>query len=970
MTWSSVRNAILFYDPEDPLRAWSLNPDLANVRKFSDPSHEGLIISYLSELYVKSPLNAALLLEKGVNSSGNIRISEYEPPNVAGAASGGGGYVGYMALNLPNIDKIYYINNKGVFVKEIPALTIIHELGHLIDGKSDPSPVGFGVGNYDYTGDALKFQNRVAEDMYEVNNIQTSYRGSLMDYDLRYQNFILKASYTEFNIIDVAVIGDEDVISKQLILDRPDTVDHSSRTTPSRDLLFGLGGKDTLLSGAGVDYVYGGSGDDVIDGGEDSIVGGNGDDRLVGGGVQGLSPSMLFDGGDTLDGGAGDDTISGGDGADILYGRQGSDTLAGDGGNDTISGGGGSDTLNGGDGDDRLLVEGAAGVLRGEGGHDTLTSDWSGGTLEGGSGDDLLVIRGDYGLLIGGTGNDIIDITGGPGQSGQYNTPVYNTMVFRAGDGHDTYLGPGVRADGEEYRPIHWTDIRFEGLNRADVRILWVLGGTDVVVEVIATGDYIFISGSGYLGGSGAPGSAGHTVGLGPNFIFNDGTFTEIQGVLVASVEAYRPAGVNTPIDGTPGADTLSDKVGNDTIVAGAGDDLILASIHGGGGLNRINGGAGADTLSATADQQVIRFSSLESIEVVTADGHLGVVLAGSAENNLIDLSAMAVLGLERVTGGGGQDTIVGSADADRLAGGSDEDSISAGAGNDVIFSGYQSGADWVDGGSGQDSIVAADSWMAIELHSIIGIEVISSGGLANVSVAGSSGNDLLDFSLVTLVGIVEIDAGAGNDTIAGSAGSDTINGAVGNDLVEGGAGDDVLDGGEGIDTASYVGAASGVTVSLAIGTTQLTGGAGADTLLNIENLVGSVFGDGLTGTAGANTLDGGGGDDTLTGGAGADSLTGGAGVDTAAFSGTVADYTVAVGAGSVTVTHTVTGDVDTLTNIERLSFSDQSVTLGGGQTLTGTVGPDVLGGGATADLLNGGAGDDVLYGGAGADTL
>jgi Ca2+-binding RTX toxin-like protein len=50
--------------------------------------------------------------------------------------------------------------------------------------------------------------------------------------------------------------------------------------------------------------------------------------------------------------------------------------------------------------------------------------------------------------------------------------------------------------------------------------------------------------------------------------------------------------------------------------------------------------------------------------------------------------------------------------------------------------------------------------------------------------------------------------------------------------------------------------------------------------LAGLENLIGSAFGDELTGDGGANRIEGGAGVDTLIGGGGGDTLLGGAGVD------------------------------------------------------------------------------------------
>jgi len=79
-----------------------------------------------------------------------------------------------------------------------------------------------------------------------------------------------------------------------------------------------------------------------------------------------------------------------------------------------------------------------------------------------------------------------------------------------------------------------------------------------------------------------------------------------------------------------------------------------------------------------------------------------------------------------------------------------------------------------------------------------------------------------------------------------------------------------------------------------------------------IEAVTGSSFGDVITG----NTAD-----NSISGGLGNDTLNGGAGTDTAQFSGAYRDYRFTVNSGSVTV---VGADgTDTLTNFERLSFTD-----------------------------------------------
>ena len=236
-------------------------------------------------------------------------------------------------------------------------------------------------------------------------------------------------------------------------------------------------------------------------------------------------------------------------------------------------------------------------------------------------------------------------------------------------------------------------------------------------------------------------------------------------------------------------------------------------------------------------------------------------------------------------------------------------------------------------------------------------------------------------------------------DSLAGLGGNDHLIGHGGDDTLYGGAGNDSLDGGAGQDTASYLSAPSGVVVSLAAAGPQSTGGDGVDTLVSIENLTGSAFGDDLSGDGVANVLHGGGGGDTLRGQAGDDSIFGEAGNDY--IEGGDDNDVIDGGAGFnvaayATAGHFVVVDLamqgqwqdtqgagnDLITNVENLIGSDFNDNLtGDGQdnviyggngddTLYGKGGNDNLFGGAGNDYIDGGSGDDSLAGNSGADAF
>jgi hypothetical protein len=211
------------------------------------------------------------------------------------------------------------------------------------------------------------------------------------------------------------------------------------------------------------------------------------------------------------------------------------------------------------------------------------------------------------------------------------------------------------------------------------------------------------------------------------------------------------------------------------------------------------------------------------------------------------------------------------------------------------------------------------------------------------------------------------VDGGGGDDLICGDDGNDTLKGGVGNDVLDGGAGDtDLLSGGPGDDQlqggagtldAAFFGAAPGaVDADLRTGTAT---GEGADSLAGIESLVGSGFGDRLTGNDGVNALFGLGGNDQLDGRGGTDLV---GFLAPSGPTGVVATLTSAMGEGT-----------DSLRNDEGLVGSRLADVLIGDERpniLIGQEGNDRLRGGRGSDMLYGGPGRDVLEGGGDADKL
>ncbi len=403
--------------------------------------------------------------------------------------------------------------------------------------------------------------------------------------------------------------------------------------------------------------------------------------------------------------------------------------------------------------------------------------------------------------------------------------------------------------------------------------------------------------------------------------------------------ETLTGSATDDTIDGLAGNDTLNGLAGNDALNGGDGDDVLA----GGSGNDTLAGGAGTDTVS---------------YGLTTNDGgtkqptDLGVTVnlqTGTATDNWGDTDTLT--SIEYIVGSALDDTLIGGNPANgsgttdgfegyRPLGGND--TINGGTGFDrvdystsplavVVTLGGLSNGTASDGFGGTDTLINVEEVRASALNDTLtgsdsGIYESFEGRAGNDTIDGKGGTDRASYDTspaainVNLTTGIAQDGWVGTDTllnieeVRGSAFNDVIIGNAGNNAIEGRNGDDTLDGGAGSDTLRYDSASGNVIVNLALGNT--TGAAGNDTFVNFEHIRGSAFADTLTGDSQNNGLRGNAGDDVIDGAAGADA---------SIYINPRSGYTVTKTSTGFTVASTAEGS-DTLSNIERLYFSDERV--------------------------------------------
>jgi Ca2+-binding RTX toxin-like protein len=490
---------------------------------------------------------------------------------------------------------------------------------------------------------------------------------------------------------------------------------------------------------------------------------------------------------------------------------------------------------------------------------------------------DVLTGTGRGETFAGTTGSDVLN--GGPAAFNTLNYASFTTPinVTLTGVGSGTVVKNGGAQGTDSYTNFH-SIVTGSGADRFD-----------------ATGLTLFT----FYGGS-LQGNGGNDTYIGGFTVGNDGSSG--ANAVVAYAGGTAAANINlatgTASDGLGGTDTLTNirrlaltSNHNDSVTGSAFSDQVSSS---GNGNRNIDLGAGTgDRWTMGSNTRDVFFGqAITRAEVELGTGTSGGEFTGVARKYLFTggvwtLTGTDILrGVEQAAGGIGADSLVGSDANNSFFGGEGNDTINGGLGVDLVFYDSFTGQSYLSERGVTVNLTtgtATDSWGFTD--TLISIEN---------TYGTQQADDLTGISI------------AGTRTI--------LRGLTGNDILRAPTVDTLV-------TADYRGDRGAVTVNLGTGTAT-DGWGDTDRLVNIQSVIGSRFGDALTGGARNDHLEGAAGDDTLTGGAG---------TDIAIFTGALANYTITRNSvtNALTVADNTAGrdGADLLAmDIETLRFSDGDV--------------------------------------------
>ena len=396
----------------------------------------------------------------------------------------------------------------------------------------------------------------------------------------------------------------------------------------------------------------------------------------------------------------------------------------------------------------------------------------------------------------------------------------------------------------------------------------------------------------------------------------------------------------NTAAGGTGLARDRADALNLTNLdLASVGVDVIY------GGVNAVMGSMFGDTLLGSGNNE--QFIGLAGDDFINGRGGFDIAQYNNMTHTTGGISVDFTLGIVTGDASNGVDTLRGFegvqgtnfADSFDATGFGNSDHLNA-----MLFNVGNNGTyNQFEGLAGNDSIIGNGNTRVIYFNAEAAVTVDLEDGTADGDT--SVGHD--EFSGVNGVG--------GSDFADTLRGSNNAPGTI--EQFDARGGNDTIDGRGGFDQAIYSNdpdVTTGITVNMFAGTVDGGDSVGHDTLVSIESVIGSRFGDiyNAVNFVGFNEFQGLGGNDQITGN-GHTQL----GYYNAT-SGVTVDMKLGTADGDISVGH------DTFDGVNQVRGSNF------GDSFTGDDDNNIFDGLGGDDRLDGSGGDDDLHGGAGADTF
>ena len=786
--------------------------------------------------------------------------------------SDSGGYAYYPDASSRGSDVFLNINSYNTTLADgtYGALTLIHEIGHAL-GLKHPFSTAQAGGDVADSPYLTGVEDATAWTVMSYNYLPSQYYLQYSPLDIAALQYLYGPSKTARTGNDTYQISS---LSSNFIWDGAgtDVIDVGSATqtatiylTPGYQGYLGPAKAEKVTTAGQITVNFG----TVIE----NLIGSNYNDKLYGNEV-----------GNKIEGGSGSDSIEGWNGADSLIGGTGNDSIDGGAGDDALEGGDGNDVIYGGDGND--------------------TMDWAPSSREGidtfygGNGDDSYVL----------SQLDSVIEYAGQGMDTAWVSFSYSIASFPNIENLFAFGSTGVSLTGNaannEFRGTSANDT-LDGGAGADVAIFTGKFADYKIQYDQITGKYTFTNGAGTDGTDSL--SNIETVQFSDKSVALSSLDFTPPTISLISTKTLLSAGQTATLTFTL-SEPSTNFIFSDVTVSGG----TLSNFTGSGTIYTA-------TFTPTANSTTQGVVSIAS--GVFTDAANNANADGSDANNSVNLAvdtrvptyALSAASSSVNEGSTATFTLTttnvtsGTSVAYTLSGVSSAD-ITGGllSGSATVNS---SGTATISVGIVADSLTEGAETLTVTTQSKTASVTINDTSLSVPSYSLAAASTTVDEGSTATFTLSTTNVAAGTSipyTVSGISAADVTGGALSGVAIVNSSGTATIS----------IPVAADFTTEGAETLTVTAQGKSASLTVNDTSKVAATV---RTGTATA---------DVITNSAVSENIDGGAGIDTLVYTSNSTTVVISKSGGNTVVTNTATGEVDTLTNVERLKFADTAIAL------------------------------------------